>query len=94
MEENKEPDMKAELAENLHSLKESFRETPDMELLLQIVATYHRLGHAERGVGFAEAFLMQIEDEKEKLLQTSMIFELWSLMMRLFPVLTKPWRSF
>ncbi|MBP1908037.1 tetratricopeptide repeat protein [Methanolobus bombayensis] len=76
MEDKSEPDMKAALEDNLKNLKESFRETPSMEHLLQIVATYHGLDMAERGIGFAEAFLMQIEDEKERLLQTSMIFEM------------------
>nr|WP_321496586.1 hypothetical protein [uncultured Methanolobus sp.] len=76
MEDKIEPDMKSALKDNLQSLKNSFRETPSMEHLLQIVATYHGLEMTERGIGFAEAFLMQIEDEKERLLQTSMIFEM------------------
>lgn len=76
MEENTESGMKTALEENLRDLKESFRETPSMEFLLQIVATYHGLEQTERGIGFAEAFLMQIEDEKERLLQTSMMFEI------------------
>ena len=79
MDENTEPDMKATLTDNLHSLKESFRDTPSMEYLLQIVATYHGLEQTGRGIGFAEAFLMQIEDEKERLLQTSMVFEMVEL---------------
>ncbi|WP_340819315.1 hypothetical protein [Methanolobus sp. WCC4] len=79
MEERTEPDMKDALAENLRNLKESFRETPSMEYLLQIVATYHGREQTERGIGFAEAFLMQIEDEKERLLQTSMVFEMVEL---------------
>jgi tetratricopeptide (TPR) repeat protein len=79
MEDKSEPDMKIALKDNLESLKESFRETPSMEYLLQIVATYHGLEMTERGIGFAEAILMQIEDEKEKLLQTSMIFEMVDL---------------
>lgn len=71
--------MKTALEDNLQNLKESFRETPSMEYLLQIVATYHGLEKTERGIGFAEAFLMQIEDEKERLLQTSMVFEMVDL---------------
>jgi tetratricopeptide (TPR) repeat protein len=50
-----------------------------MEFLLQIVATYHGLEMTERGIGFAEAILMQIEDEKDRLIQTSMIFEMVDL---------------
>ncbi|SFM43269.1 tetratricopeptide repeat protein [Methanolobus profundi] len=76
MDDNTEPNMKAALTENLRNLKETFRDTPSMEYLLQIVATYHGLEQTERGIGFAEAFLMQIEDEKERLLQTSMVFEM------------------
>ncbi|WMW24161.1 hypothetical protein RE474_08630 [Methanolobus sediminis] len=79
MEDKSEQDMKTVMKDNLQSLKESFHETPSMEYLLQIVATYHGLEMTERGVGFAEAFLMQIEDEKERLLQTSMIFEMVDL---------------
>lgn len=76
MENKSEPDMKAALQDNLKSLKESFIETPSMEFLLQIVATYHGLEMTERGIGFAEAILMQIEDEKERLIHTSMVFEM------------------
>jgi tetratricopeptide (TPR) repeat protein len=79
MVDKSEPDMKAALKDNLESLKESFRETPSMEYLLQIVATYHGLEMTERGIGFAEAILMQIEDEKDKLIQTSMVFEMVDL---------------
>jgi tetratricopeptide (TPR) repeat protein len=79
MENKSEPDMKAALQDNLKSLKESFIETPSMEFLLQIVATYHGLEMTERGIGFAEAILMQIEDEKDRLIQTSMIFEMVDL---------------
>ncbi|WP_319508642.1 hypothetical protein [uncultured Methanolobus sp.] len=76
MEEKAEAGMKDMLAENMQSLKELFRETPSMEHLLQIVATYHGMEQTERGIGFAEAFIMQIEDEKDRLLQASMVLEM------------------
>lgn len=76
MEENTEADMKEMLANNMQSLKELFRETPSMEHLLQIVATYHGIGQTQRGIGFAEAFIMQIDDEKDRLLQISMVLEM------------------
>jgi hypothetical protein len=76
MEEKAEAGMKDMLAENMQSLKELFRETPSMEHLLQIVATYHGMEQTERGIGFAEAFIMQIEDEKDRLLQVSMVLEM------------------
>lgn len=94
MEENADTDMKAAYAENLRSLKENFRETPSMEFLLQIVATYHGLEQTERGIGFAEAFLMQIGDEKERLLQTSMVFEMVELNEEALSYLTEAGEKF
>ncbi len=61
---------------DLKTLKHDFSVTPSMDSLFQIIVTYHALGQAERGIGFAEAFLMQIEDEKERLVQTAMILSL------------------
>ncbi|WP_094226767.1 tetratricopeptide repeat protein [Methanolobus psychrotolerans] len=75
MDENTESNIKNMLANNLRSMKEHFHETPSMENLFQIVAKYHEMEQTERGIGFAEAFLMQIEDEKDRLLQTSMVLE-------------------
>ena len=76
MEENIEADMKEMLTNNMQSLKELFRETPSMEHLLQIVATYHGMEQTQRGIGFAEAFIMQMDDEKDRLLQSSMVLEM------------------
>ncbi|WP_407354819.1 tetratricopeptide repeat protein [Methanolobus sp. WCC5] len=76
MEDNNDTNVQGTLRFELRSLKESFRDTPSMETLLRIVATYHEMKQTERGIGFAEAFLMQIEDEKDRYLQTSMVFEM------------------
>ncbi len=76
MEEKTDNNTKDKLEEHLRNLKDSFHETPSMDNLLQIVAAYQGIGQTERGIGFAEAFLMQIEDEKDRLLQTSMVFEM------------------
>ncbi|WP_292467036.1 hypothetical protein [Methanolobus sp.] len=94
MEEKTGSDMKDALIENLHNLKESFRETPSMEYLLQIIATYRGLEQTERGIGFAEAFIMQIEDEKERLLQTSMVFEMVELNEEALSYLTEAGEKF
>lgn len=67
---------KEEIMNELVRLKESFSKTPSMDNLYQIVITYHALGQTERGIGFAEAFLMQIEDEKERLIQTTMVLSM------------------
>ena len=56
MDENTEADMKDMFAENMQSLKELFRETPSMEHLLQIVATYHGMKQTERGNWFCRSF--------------------------------------
>ena len=69
-------DTREELMADLKALKLAFSSTPSMDNLFQIVVTYNALGQAERGIGFAEAFLMQIEDEKEKLVQTTMILSM------------------
>lgn len=76
MEENNDTNEQDTLGVELRSLKESFSAAPSMETLLRIVDTYHKMKQTERGIGFAEAFLMQIEDEKDRYLQTSMVFEM------------------
>jgi tetratricopeptide (TPR) repeat protein len=69
-------DTREKLMADLKALKHDFSVTPSMDNLFQIVVTYHVLGQAERGIGFAEAFLMQIEDEKERLVQTAMVLSM------------------
>ncbi|MDW7731064.1 MAG: hypothetical protein SCH66_01390 [Methanolobus sp.] len=73
---NDQTDSKEELLAELGRLKEEFSKTPSMDNLYQIALIYHALGQTERGIGFAEAFLMQIENEKERLIQTSMILSM------------------
>ncbi|MBN2109648.1 MAG: hypothetical protein JW705_00975 [Methanosarcinaceae archaeon] len=73
---NDSTDKKELLLAELGKLKESFSKAPGMDNLYQIVMTYHALGRTERGIGFAEAFLMQIKDEKERLIQTTMVLSM------------------
>ncbi|WP_406656399.1 hypothetical protein V7O62_11130 [Methanolobus sp. ZRKC2] len=69
-------DSKEDLLAELGKLKESFSKTPSMDNLYQIALVYHALGQTERGIGFSEAFLMQIENEKERLIQTAMVLSM------------------
>ncbi len=73
---NDNTDSQEDLQAQLKELKEEFSQTPSMDNLYQIAITYHALGQTERGIGFAEAFLMQIENEKERIIQTTMILSM------------------
>ena len=61
------------LSKNLTELKAEFEKNPTMDTLIQIVVTYHKLGQTERGLGFADAILMQLPDGKDKWFQKSLI---------------------
>lgn len=73
---NDQTDSKEDLLAELGKLKKEFSNTPSMDNLYQIALIYHSLGQTERGIGFAEAFLMQIENEKERIIQTTMILSM------------------
>ncbi|TGC11000.1 tetratricopeptide repeat protein [Methanolobus halotolerans] len=73
---NDQTDPEEDILAELGKLKEEFSKNPSMDNLYQIVVTYHALGQTERGIGFAEAFLMQIDNEKERLIQTTMILSM------------------
>jgi tetratricopeptide (TPR) repeat protein len=73
---NDNTDSQEDLQAQLKEPKEEFSQTPSMDNLYQIAITYHALGQTERGIGFAEAFLMQIENEKERIIQTTMILSM------------------
>lgn len=61
---------------NVESLKEEFKKEPSLERMVHVVAAYHEQGLTERGIGFAEAVLLQIDDEKVRSMQMGMILEL------------------
>lgn len=69
-------DKEQSISDNLESLKEEFKKEPSVERMVQIVAAYHDQGLTERGIGFAEALLLQIDNEKDRSLQMGMIMEL------------------
>lgn len=69
-------DEKQSIADNIESLKEQFRQDPSLERMIHVVAAYHQQGLTERGIGFAEAVLLQIGDEKIRSMQMGMIMEL------------------
>lgn len=58
----------------IESLQEEFKKDPSFERMMQIVHAYNESNLTERGIGFAEAILLQMED-KERYLQMSMILE-------------------
>lgn len=64
------------ISDSIESLKEEFKKEPSLERMVQIVAAYHEQGLTERGIGFAEALLLQIDDEKDRSMQMGMIMEL------------------
>jgi tetratricopeptide (TPR) repeat protein len=64
--EEKQEKFKDMLSKNLTELKAEFEKNPTMDTLIQIVVTYHKLGQTERGLGFADAILMQLPDGKDK----------------------------
>lgn len=69
-------DQKHSISGNVESLKEQFKKEPSMEKMILVVAAYHEQGLTERGIGFAEAVLLQVDDEKAGLMQMGMIMEL------------------
>ncbi|WP_292463189.1 hypothetical protein [Methanolobus sp.] len=69
-------DPREQLQEDLKNLKQDFSKNPGMDNLFQIVVIYDALGQTERGIGFAEAFLMQIEDEMERLVMSTMVLSM------------------
>jgi len=69
-------DQKQSIADNIESLKEKFRQVPSLEGMVRVVIAYHQTGFTERGIGFAEAVLLQISDEKIRSMQMGMIMEL------------------
>jgi tetratricopeptide (TPR) repeat protein len=64
------------IPENIDKLKEQFKKEPSVEKMIQIVAAYHEQGLTERGIGFAEAVLLQVDDAKTSLLQMAMVMEI------------------
>lgn len=69
-------DQKHSISDKVESLKEEFKKEPSLEMMVQVVAAYHEQGLTERGIGFAEAVLLQVDDEKTKSMQMGMIMEL------------------
>jgi tetratricopeptide (TPR) repeat protein len=69
-------DPRERLLEDLRGLKQDFSKDPTMDNLFQIAVIYDALGQTERGIGFAEAFLMQIEDEMERLVMNTMVLSM------------------
>jgi tetratricopeptide (TPR) repeat protein len=69
-------DPRERLLEDLKGLKQDFSKDPTMDNLFQIAVIYDALGQTERGIGFAEAFLMQIEDEMERLVMNTMVLSM------------------
>lgn len=67
---------KQSIADNIEDLKEQFRQDPSLERMVHVVAAYHEKGLTERGIGFAEAVLLQISDEKIRSMQMGMLMEL------------------
>lgn len=72
--DNTDPGKK--LMEDIKGLKQDFSRNPSMDNLFQIVVLYDALGQTERGLGFAEAFLMQVEDEMERLVLNTMVLSM------------------
>lgn len=64
------------ISDSIESLKQQFKKGPSLETMVQIISAYHAQGLTERGIGFAEAVLLQLDDEKTRLLQMGMILEL------------------
>lgn len=64
------------LLEDLNRHKQDFSRNPSMDNLFQIVVIYDALGQTERGLGFAEAFLMQVEDEMERVVLNTMVLSM------------------
>jgi len=64
------------LLEDLNRHKQDFSRNPSMDNLFQIVVIYDALGQTERGLGFAEAFLMQVEDEMERIVLNTMVLSM------------------
>lgn len=69
-------DQKHSISDKVENLKEEFKKEPSLEMMVQVVAAYHEQGLTERGIGFAEAVLLQVDDEKTKSMQMGMIMEL------------------
>lgn len=69
-------DQKHSISDKVESLKEEFKKEPSLEMMVQVVAAYHEQGLTERGIGFAEAVLLQVDDEKTRSMQMGMIMEL------------------
>jgi len=69
-------DQKHSISDKVESLKEEFKKEPSLEMMVQVVAAYHEQGLNERGIGFAEAVLLQVDDEKTRSMQMGMIMEL------------------
>lgn len=65
--------MKLEMNE-IEKLQEEFKKEPSFEIMMQIIDAYHKANLTERGIGFAEAILLQM-DNKERYLQMTMILE-------------------
>lgn len=69
-------DKKNSTSDNVESLKAEFKKELSLEKMVQVVAAYHEQGLTERGIGFAEAVLLQVDDEKARSMQMGMIMEL------------------
>ncbi|MGB3908500.1 MAG: tetratricopeptide repeat protein [Methanomethylovorans sp.] len=69
-------DQKHNISDKVESLKEEFKKEPSLEVMVQVIAAYHEQGLTERGIGFAEAVLLQVDDEKTRSMQMGMIMEL------------------
>lgn len=69
-------DQKHSISYNVESLKAEFKKEPSLERMVQVVAAYHEQGLTERGIGFAEAVLLQVDDEKARSMQMGMVMEL------------------
>ncbi len=69
-------DQKHSISDKVENLKEEFKKEPSLEMMVQVVAAYHEQGLTERGIGFAEAVLLQADDEKTRSMQMGMIMEL------------------
>ena len=69
-------DQNHSISDKVESLKEEFKKEPSLEMMVQVVAAYHEQGLTERGIGFAEAVLLQVDDEKTRSMQMGMIMEL------------------
>ncbi|MBN1134031.1 MAG: hypothetical protein JXA38_03795 [Methanosarcinaceae archaeon] len=73
--EKEQEKFKKMLSKKMDELKAEFKINPNIDTLIQIVITYHMLGQTERGLGFADAILMQLPDGKDKWFQQGLIME-------------------